>query len=659
MAKVNRRRTSSSVKRQQMIQIARDIKITREQHTKLVDYIVGRLDLAKKIRDQQAQFWSFIDQEYYTYLKLDADDMRRQRDNIQAKGLKPVDVKLPMVFAQLDEAETFLLTLLAPDEAIYSAMAPKEQQPVADGFAALMNDHAQTFHHYRHYSLFIKSCMRYNLGGYVVLWREIKGNMVRNDNQNNPIVTRDVVKTGNEVLALDPYQLFLDGSVEPTDVASNGEYFGYVELYTPFRIKKMAEDGDLYNVGDLLSGAGSTSGASQPFRWYRKHPIIRDNYDLQNTNTPPDWISVFSQGSNSATSDSDNLRELVPFYCWIIPANFGLSPSTNYEIWRFTLGADQYICNAEHLVNSHAMLPINIAIPFEDHFGLQSKGAAERLIPYQVFASFVMNSHQRATRKKLYGLTIFNENVIPLLANTDIDMEGGKVAATTQSIDTDLRKHIVQFTDGPDTTGTLQNIKLMNDLMQQILPTTVLQQVAGLERATQYQAAALVQGSNKRNLRIGKVINSQSMDSGRFMQMYNIYDFQKTTQILDKDGNLVQIEPSRYRETRIEFRVADGLKGLDRLALIINMKEMFNSLLQSQQAIQQVDVLQLMNYLSSLFGDFTDFSQFKLQSPIDTLPADQRDLAFRLLQQFIQQQNSGKTGPGAATTAGQLMQAGG
>jgi len=374
------------------------------------------------------------------------------------------------------------------------------------------------------------------------------------------------------------------------------------------------------------------------FQYYKQRPETRAH--IGSGRTPPtDWVSIFTAGAQQTGDENTiGLHELINFVSWIKPKAFGLSNSEKFEIWQFTVTEDVSIIRAEHLANSHSLLPINLTTPFDDFFDIDTIGPTERLIPMQNFASFVLNIHQRASRKRLFGLTVYDEDVIPMLGNKQVDLLGGRIPFKSNGQAVDIRKHIQQFNDAPDTTGTLENVTAMLNLMQEVMPTQVLQQVAGLDRATQYQAAALVQGFNKRNLKLAKIINSQAMDGGRTMQMFNIFEFQDNTEIINQQGELEVINPADFRNTRIEFTVSDGLKGLDRMALIINMKELFNSVLQSSQAQQQMDIVALMDHLSTLFGDFTDFSQFRLKSEIDKLPKEQRDLAFQLLQQAIAQQ---------------------
>ena len=112
----------------------------------------------------------------------------------------------------------------------------------------------------------------------------------------------------------------------------------------------------------------------------------------------------------------------------------------------------------------------------------------------------------------------------------------------------------------------------------------------------------------------------------------------------------VIIDPNEFLDAEIEFTIADGLKGLDRLALTMNMKDLFASVLQSTQATQPLDVLKLMDYMSTMFGDYTDFIQFKLESPIDALSVEERNLAFQLLQKVLEEQGKGTLASNVAGT---------
>jgi hypothetical protein len=620
--------------RQTKLRVAQNIEITQQQHDDLLKHMTDRMDGSLPLRDQEVDKYEFIDRDLYGYLIHDFEDQQREKDNRLGHGLKPTDVKLPLVFAQLDEALTFLLTVLAPDESMYNAVAPKEHQDVAKGFVVLMNRHAEIFGHFRNYAKFLFNCMRYNIGGYDVEWREIIGSQLTNASTTVAnAFQRGVVETGNAVTSLDMYNTFYDISVHPVELPIKGEYFATVHMHTPFRYEKMEADGEAFGVDRFKNAAGQK-------HYYKEKPRVRSDMSLGQAIT--DWVQVLSLGQESSATLKG--IERVRWTGWINPRKFGLAADNELQLWRINFVDKTHIINTQQLNNAHGMLPAVMAMPIEDDFLWGTKAYSEYLFPYQTFASYQVNVHQRAARKRLYGLTIYDEKVIPFMDQDDIDLAGGKIPANTAGQDMDLNKKIVQFTDGPDTSRTLDDVERMDALMQKILPTDLLRQVASLERATQYQSAATVQGANRRNLKIAKTVNSQAMDPGRRMQMYNIYQFQQSVQILGPDGTLIDIDPRQFRDARLEFAVSDGLKGLDRLMLIMNIKEVLNAILQSQTAAQRFDVASIIDHWTSLLGDHTDFTQFRIRHPLDGLPPEQKDAALQLLQQALQQ------GPRSAAT---------
>ncbi len=613
------------------VQVAEKTFITAAQEKHLLKHIEKRMEMASGLRSNEIDKYSFIDRELNGWIRRDAEDAKRALDNRKGLGLKPTDAKLPLVWAQLDEAVTYLITVLAPDESMYTAQAPAEFQDTAKGFSVLMNQHAETFGHFRQYTKFLFNCLRYNIGMYDVEWREVWGNRISNaQGAQQPLVQRTVTASGNRIESCDPYNTLYDITVDPVDLPLNGEWYAKIFMVAPFRWKKMEADGEVFGIDRLENVTGER-------HFFELKPEIRA--DVLTGESQIDWHAILTAGDSMR--DISNAIEQTFFTGWIKPSHFGLSTSADYELWRFIIANNGYVTSAVHLKNAHGLLPLNVAMPIDDDYKWASLSYAERLFPYQSFASFQMNVHQRAARKRLYGLTIYDSRIIPLMDSDTLDLAGGKVPAINLGDDVDLRKKIVQFTDGPDTSRTMDDVERMEGLMQKIMPTDILKQVASLERATQYQAAATVQGGNRRNLKIAKTINSQAMNNGRHMQMYNILQWQEALEIIGPDNKIIEVDPAKLRDAKLEFVVSDGLKGLDRLSLILHMKDVLNSVLQSQQAAAQFDVVKIIDYWTSLIGDYTDFSQFRISSPIDQLPPDQKDLAFQLLQQFIQQQEGG------------------
>lgn len=617
-------------KGQKRVHLSNAITITQAQHKKLIDDLTGMLEFADPVRKDQIRKFEAIDREVAGYLKLDEDDRKRKRDTEKGYGPKVYDTSLPLTMTQLDEAITFFMSVIAAEDGLYHAVAPKDKQQVAKAFAALMNEHAETFQHERHLGMFLFDCLKYNFGALCPEWREVYGNKIENTAANQPLVRENtVVSKGNALEWVDPYNFWYDVSVDPTSLYSKGQFFATGEAMTNFRIRKMAQDKLLFNTESVLKESQTVQ------EWIEKRPQIRTS-DQHSSET--DWVSILSRGQTKNVIGAGH--EVIKFHAWINPKDYGLSPTDQLQIWRLWMVDGKYIVHAQHLNNAHALLPISIGMPWEDGFREQTKSFAEMLMPLQRFASFQMNIHQRAARKSLYGLTVYNSRLN--LDEVD-DLTAAKIPYNGDPSD-DIRKMIAQFRDAPDTANTMQDISNVIELMQKVLPTDILKQVAGLERATQYQAAATVQGANRRNLKIAKLLNVQALAPSRHMQMFNILQYQDEMEILTEEGELQTVNPTDFRDTNLRFTISDGLKGLDKLAIVMNIKEVLNSVLQSQQASQVFDVGQIINYWTSLLGDKTDFSQFRFENEFDKLDPQQKQIAFQLLQRAAAAQQEGQEG---------------
>jgi hypothetical protein len=599
-------KSGTSVRRSEQVKRNKDVPASHpfnneKNHQKLITHITDRLDMANEIREPLTNVFNEIDKELAGFQVLSKEEKKVEKKNRAGQGPIPTNVNLQLTAMQLDEELTFLLSVYSPEEGTYSAHAAKANQALANSMAALSNEHDRKFHHYRHYALGLRDMLAYNIGGFFTYWRRVIGNKVTTTSDGRPELTRGVIYEGNMVESIDMYNFLWDIAVSPIDLPANGEFFAVVERQRTFRLKKMEADGDLWGVDrfkdDFITPA-------KPY--FRERPIVRNTAggNVLTTN-----FTDILRGTGDGKSTT-NGAELIHYFGWIIPSEFGLSDSKDLEIWRITMANGKHIASAEHLNVAHAMLPCGLGSPIEDGLGLQTKSYAEVLLPLQRFASFLINIHQKATRKALFGHTIYDPNVIPaeLIEATDVS---SKIPMRGGSPDMDIRKHILHITDSPDTSGTMVTMGNVMELMQRMLPTDIIRQIAGLDRATLYQAAATVQSSNRRSYKIAKIIDSQAMEPIRQQLMFNILQFQPVVTLINDEGDEQEINPADFRGKKIEFSLAGGLHGLDRLMIMEVLKEIIIQIIQSPTAQAEIDIVALLDYYTSQFGERTDLSQFR------------------------------------------------
>lgn len=626
----------------------------KENHAALLEHIRQRMLYSKPVRDLLVNRFEQLDKDLEGFLKLDEDDIKRARDNKLGRGMKPTDTKLTLADQQLDDAITYLMSVFAPDDGIFSAVADPQKQFIANAFADKLNEDGNSRGYYRQLALGLLNMLRYNIGGWLVEWCELEGPVIKNTPDGQAQLTTDITFTGNIIEALDVYNLFYDVAVQPTDVATKGEYFATVDVYRKYRIQRMAELGEIYDIERFFE-----HGEVLPF-WWRRKPDVRSDMTGSSATTP-DWVKIMS--ATLGVGEVNKAYEAINYVGWLCPNMFGLSQDKNFECWRITVVNSTYIVRTEKIDTPHGMLPIALGMPIETLLGMQVMSHAERLVPLQNFASFLLNAHQRATRKALYGMTYYDPNVVPIGDKEHTDLESAKIPVKPPGLgqDFDIRRHIITVTDAPQTEQTLEDMDKVITLMQKFLPTDFQKQVADLQRATQYQAAATVQGGNRRNLKLAKIIEDQAMRPLRFMMMYNFIarSNESLNAINPQTGQAQLLTPSDFRGAKLEFAMADGLKALDKMTIIQNYKDLFGMIVQSQEALQQFDFINFISYVGDLMGDKTDINQFRIQNPLLSLPPQEQQQIAQLaqsgqLQKILQAWQSQQ----AQEVAGQAGQAG-
>lgn len=584
------------------------------QEDRLVKHIVDRLRLADVERRTRVDRAQAIDIQMSGVVKLDKEDQKRDRNNKRAKAPQPIKHNLTLTYTQIDDAVTYLMSLFAPEMNIFVATSTARKQAVAKGLTDEMGRQGQTLQYYRHLAKMCLNALKYNFGGLSCNWEEQTGIVF----QPADAASKQLIKTegtlwkGNVLRSIDAYNFLFDTAVHPCDLARKGEYFAEVIPVTPFHIKRMGEQKILFGVERYINTIAPVY-SSDSGTFYIQPPVVREPTYLDTQIGVMNWQQILSPGGPAQKSQLG--IELVWFTTWITPSDFALSDSDNLECWRLCMAQGKYITSAVHIEDSHGQLPVAIAAPIEDDLMNNQRTYAEQLLPLQHFASFLLNTHVDATRKAIYGITVYDSNLFPGLDLSTEDLIGARIPMKSSATGIDIDKAFRHYDDAPQTDQNVDMVEKIVQLMQKILPTNQAQQVADLERATEYQAAATVQASSRRNLKIARIINDQCLSVIKFQMMYNMYAKMTSFTYTDAQGQDTEITPQDLLEAQIEFDVGTGLKGLDRLMQVSIFKDLMSYLFQVKDMNQQVDLLGLLSYVTEIAGFETDLSQFKIQPP--------------------------------------------
>lgn len=590
------------------------------QEDRLVRHIVDRLMLSNIERMDRIQRCMEIDIQMSGVIKTDVKDINereRQRGNKKGFSPKATKVSLTLTYAQIDDCVTYLMSVFAPEMNMFIATSNAEKQSVAEGLTNEVGRQGQTLMYYREVAKMCLNALKYNFGGVSVNWEEQTGVVFQPDGANGQLKKASgQLWAGNVLKSIDPYNFLYDTSVHPVDLPLRGEYFAEVIPITPFRVRRYNAQKILFGIERYINTFAPLSGTDSG-TFYVAPPVVREPYELNVSQGNTNWRQILAPGGPARSSQPG--IELVWFTTWIVPKEFDLSDSPEMELYRIGMANGKYITASVKIEDSHGQLPCAMATPIEDALNNDQRTYAEQLLPLQQFASFLMNTHIDATRKAIYGITVFDSNLFPGLDLSTEDLIGMRIPMKSSATGIDIDKAFRHYNDAPQTDQNVAMIGSIVDLMQKILPTNQAQQVADLERATEYQAAATVQASSRRNLKIARLINDQCLSVVKFQMMYNIYAKMTVIEYYDQQGKKQQITPQQLLEAKIEFDIGTGLKGIDRLQQVSIFKEIMGYLFQMKDIGAQVDVLKLLSYVTQIAGFKSDLSQFRVAQPGATI----------------------------------------
>ncbi len=190
---------------------------------------------------------------------------------------------------------------------------------------------------------------------------------------------------------VDPYRAIPDPRVA-IGQSTRAEFFGYSMLKHIMDIEEReigkAANGLYFNVAQLKRGHGDML----------EQAGFRD----------------LAVGGNDLDIQTGGKRQVIPVRTldWrLVPAEYGLSPSTRPEVWRFTWSGN-VIIRAHPLANVHGEIAYSVGQSHYDQHAAWTPGVGELSDGFQRFVSFLVNSNVQVLMHGLYGMGIFDPALV-------------------------------------------------------------------------------------------------------------------------------------------------------------------------------------------------------------------------------------------------------
>ena len=591
----------------------------QETHEKLLEYLKARLNSDKKNRDSRVSRYSQIDRDVAGWMRLSEEDRKRRMEHERTGKNQATSMTLPLTWVHLDDMMTYYAQTFAPNRGMfYHTAKPGDSNDAAD-IVTLMNNHAVYCGYYRQLLLTIFSILKYNLGGMSTYWAtEFGPRLVAAEDGTSQIEPAPVF-SGNKVKSFDMYNTLWDPSVEPASVYKDGEWCATVEMKSHYWLKNKCLEGMYFNCEEHLDGTRESD--TTVTTWYTDPPV---ESKLETDETKGEsWYSILSGSASYALQGSFELTEI---HIRINPNDFNLIPGNRevrarrnrYEVWRFTILNNEKVIDCTPMNNIHGWLPAFFGLANDDVMRQSAKSPAEILNPMQEFASFLLNAHVAANRKNLYGTTFYDPSRIDYASIPEGEV-AARIPIKPQGYGADIRTMVYHDNNVLDTKQTLGDLQGMMDLVNQFFPTQSLPaQIAGIDRAVDSQVAAVQQGANRRQHKGARLLDDTLMRPLRFAMYYNIVQYQEDgADIMDYHGNSSKIDLSKLRTTNLAYVIGQGLKAIDRQAMASQLQGMFFALIQAPAAGQQVDIIKILDFWTSMMDIEASMEDFRLpQQPV-------------------------------------------
>lgn len=374
-------------------------------HEALLDKVRG---MAKASRNKMKDYFPMWDAQHENYMR------RRQPSKEDVEAVRMGNSKkivVPLGYSQINTAVAFGFMLYTQRERFFE-MTPVEDMdgPLRECCESMLQrDNLATDYKPRLIQNILNVC-RFGLGAEADWWEEDSvwlpiestaapteyNGVLTSEPQLTTKLTKVIKRSGNSVVSVSPYKLYLDPAFHPTDW-KRGSFVGWCESYSLDALMQLQDDGlctgvehiDKYNTSTIAEFARETSRISgfDPLKPGDSKAIVVDKMVV---NLAPNSIKGRQDGKT-------------------------LGPETQTHRWIVWIANDNRIIRAEPATNLHGQWPVSISFFAPDHHEAVFNSLSYMIQDLQGFMSWLMNSRVAAVQATVDGQVIAD----PLGVNLD------------------------------------------------------------------------------------------------------------------------------------------------------------------------------------------------------------------------------------------------
>lgn len=591
-----------------------------EKHRRLVNAINARV---KRSYDDMSKYyggWAEREEQFAAYVP--AKEVDRPKRMRAEEDTNYSEIYIPYSYAMAMTGHTYLTSVFLGRSPVYQVTGRHgEAENKTQCMEALLDYQMLVGEHLVPLYLWLLDPTKYGVGFLGQYWTEesvtttktveeprkflgmpIPGSLVKNR------VSETVPGYhGNKVFNIRPQDAFPDTRV-PIWKLQQGEFFArYVEI--PWHEVKQGEtQGEYFNLKYLPTGQNmSRSGFETQLR--DRGGAVSDL---------PDNLDTMYLEYDAKMGSVGGLVKGHEFYWRIVPNQWGLGQSNNYEVWVFTKTLGDTIIRARPMGLDHGKFPVDVLEWEPDAYNIASRSALQITSALEDLMNWLINSHMYSVRSSLYNQFLYDPS---MLVGKDIERPGPGRAIRLKpaAYGRDIRTFFQQVPTADVTQQNIPNAQYVADMMQRALG--VSENVMGSVNNSGRKTATEIRTSTSFSINRLKTIAEYQSAMGFAPMMQKM--IQTTQQYYDQArqyrivGDLATFSPQFTAVTPTDiagfydYVPVDGTMPVDRFAQVNMWNLLFGQIQKMPQIMAQYDVGKIFAWVATLAG-IKNMQQFKV-----------------------------------------------
>lgn len=593
--------------------------LTIAQRRAFLEYAKACAGLNSNLLGSFRALLEYRDRAYQRQLDVTAEHVKAVRANMSGDARKLQNLTVPIAMPQVESAVAYQAGVYLTSHPIFGVASYPQNMDAALQFETAISQQSIRYGWVRELLKVFRNGYKYNFGPAVCHWKTtpLKQVITRTETAGNlagMAGLKEYSYGGNCITAVDPYNCFMDMTVNPASMHEEAEYFGYNEILSRVQLMRLLGTLDSAKTTHASeaytsSFAGLANGTADGLTYCtpRVNRYMEAGLSgVTGANNWGQWAGMVPGVRAGTRPDYRSHYMVTHFYCRAAPSDFGSRGNTPKVYYGIIVNWSTVIY-VEEMNVGHDFLPVFVMQPYEDGLGYQTQSLLDNALPFQDMSSALWNASLESKRRLVFDRLVYNPRMID---KKDIDPASAvariPLRNTSMAKDgSEINRAIYQIPYREDNSGTnLQMADMISGMADQATGQNKVdrgQFQPGNKTKTEFTQTQ--SNSNSRQQLSSLAIQGQFMTPLKEVIKSNTLQYQQAGTILNQEQKKeVAVNPVELRKAILEFRMTDGLLPMDKM---LN-PELLMVFLQTAQAMPAVateyDVMGMFLYWAKLQG---------------------------------------------------------